>query len=42
MRRMFRGTAFLVVGLVILVGVAVMYFGFREDVKFLQETEAEA
>jgi hypothetical protein len=37
MRRVLRGSAFIVLGLLILAGVAIVYFGYREDVKWLQE-----
>jgi hypothetical protein len=38
MRRVLRGSAFIVLGVLILAGVAIIYFGYREDVKWLQET----
>lgn len=38
MKRIFRGSAFIVLGAAIVIGVAVMWFGFRKDVTWLQES----
>jgi hypothetical protein len=42
MRRILRGSAFLVLGLIILAGVSILWFGYREDVKWLQESGGRA
>jgi hypothetical protein len=42
MRRVLRGSAFIVLGTIILAGTAIMYFGYRQDVKWLQESGGRA
>ena len=42
MKRVIRASAYIVLGLVILVGVSILYFGYREDVQWLQEEGGRA
>jgi hypothetical protein len=41
-KRVIRASAYIVLGVVILAGVAILYFGYREDVTWLQEEGGNA
>jgi hypothetical protein len=42
MKRVFRGSAFIVLGITIVAGVSILYFGYREDVQWLQDEGGRA
>ena len=42
MKRVIRASAYIILGVVILVGGAILYFGYREDVTWLQEAGGQA
>lgn len=42
LKRVIRASAYIILGLVIVAGVAILYFGYREDVTWLQEEGGRA